>query len=147
MVRIRLRRVGAKRQPSYRIVVADRESPRDGRFLEVIGNYNPRTSPATVEVDESRLYHWLSNGAQPSESVAKILRGSGAWARWERFKQGESRETLLAEAGAAVQEVDPRTRRDDLAAARPAKEAKKPEPEAAATQLTDTEAEGAQGAS
>mgnify|MGYP006296246375 FL=1 len=65
MVRIRLRRVGARNQPSYRIVVADKESPRDGRFLEIIGHYNPRTEPSTIVVDEDRLYHWLGNGASP----------------------------------------------------------------------------------
>ncbi|OGO14907.1 MAG: 30S ribosomal protein S16 [Chloroflexi bacterium RBG_13_68_17] len=127
MVRIRLRRVGAKRQPSYRIVVADRESPRDGRFLEVIGNYNPRTKPSTVDLDEARLYHWLGKGAQPSESVDKILRGSGALARWERVKQGESADVVLKEASEAVSTVDRRTRRDDLAGARPSKKAKKVE--------------------
>jgi small subunit ribosomal protein S16 len=127
MVRIRLRRVGAKRQPSYRIVVADRESPRDGRFLEVIGNYNPRTKPSTVDLDEARLYHWLGKGAQPSESVDKILRGSGALARWERVKQGESADVVLKEASEVVSTVDRRTRRDDLAGARPSKKAKKAE--------------------
>lgn len=144
MVRIRLRRVGAKRQPSYRIVVADRESPRDGRFLEVIGNYNPRTNPATIQVDEARLYHWLGSGAQPSESVGKILSASGAWARWERFKQGESEATLLQEAAAGAHDVDPRTRRDDLAAARPAKKDKEPaQPEAVEPQAVAAEAEDA----
>jgi small subunit ribosomal protein S16 len=59
MVRIRLRRVGAKRQPSFRLIVADRESPRDGRFLETIGHYNPRTVPATINIDEAKLYQWL----------------------------------------------------------------------------------------
>ncbi len=127
MVRIRLRRVGAKRQPSYRIVVADRESPRDGRFLEVIGSYNPRTKPSTVEMDEARLYHWLGKGAQPSESVEKILRACGALARWERVKQGENAEVVLKEAAQAVSTVDRRTRRDDLPAAQPAKKAKKTE--------------------
>jgi small subunit ribosomal protein S16 len=108
-------------------VVADRESPRDGRFLEVIGNYNPRTKPSTVDLDEARLYHWLGKGAQPSESVDKILRGSGALARWERVKQGESADVVLKEASEAVSTVDRRTRRDDLAGARPSKKAKKVE--------------------
>ncbi len=134
MVRIRLRRVGAKRQPSYRIVVADRESPRDGRFLEVIGNYNPRTKPSTVDVDEARLYHWLGKGAQPSESVDKILRAAGALARWERVKQGENEETVLKEAAQAVVDVDRRTRRDDLAGARSGKRAKKVEADGPASE-------------
>jgi len=124
MVRIRLRRVGAKRQPSFRLVVADRESPRDGRFLETIGHYNPRTVPATIIVDEAKLYQWLRKGAQPSESVVKILRTSGAWARWERVKGGEAVDGVLAEAQAASQQADTRTRRDDLQAAKPSKRAR-----------------------
>ena len=63
MVRIRLRRVGAKKQPSYRIVAADKESPRDGRFLENLGFYNPLTEPATLKVKEDKVYNWLSHGA------------------------------------------------------------------------------------
>ena len=114
MVRIRLRRVGAKNQPSYRIVAAEKEAPRDGRFLEVLGHYNPRTEPSTVLVDEERLFHWMKNGAQPSDAVFKALRSLGTWERWERFKDGESIEKLLDEAKKAVPEVDPRTRRDDL---------------------------------
>ncbi|MEA1976784.1 MAG: 30S ribosomal protein S16, partial [Chloroflexota bacterium] len=98
MVRIRLRRVGARNQPSYRIVAADKESPRDGRFLEILGNYNPRTEPSTVVVDEARLFHWLQHGAQPSDAVRQALNALGTWERWERFKQGEPLEKLLEEA-------------------------------------------------
>lgn len=125
MVRIRLRRIGAKHQPSYRIVVADKESPRDGRFLEIIGHYNPRTSPSTIVVDEARLYEWLGKGAQPSDSVAQILRSTGAWGRWERFKQGEALDALLGEAEQARPEIDQRTRRDDMTAGRASKKAEK----------------------
>ncbi len=67
MVRIRLRKIGAKAQPSYRIVVADKEAQRDGRFLEILGFYNPRTEPATITVKEDLVYDWLKKGAQPSE--------------------------------------------------------------------------------
>ncbi len=80
MVRIRLRRVGAKKQPSYRIVVADKDAPRDGRFIENIGNYNPRTEPETVELDADRALYWLSVGAQPSEAVARLLKSKGVYA-------------------------------------------------------------------
>lgn len=114
MVRIRLRRVGARNQPSYRIVAAEREAPRDGRFLEALGHYNPRTEPSTIIVDEARLFHWMKNGAQPSEAVFSALRAIGTWDRWERFKQGESIDKLLEEAKKATPEVDSRTRRDDL---------------------------------
>lgn len=98
MVRIRLRRTGLKAQPSYRIVVADKESPRDGRFLEIVGFYNPRTEPATLEIQEERVFDWMSKGAQPSESVAQLFRTSGTAERFERLKKGEALETLLAEA-------------------------------------------------
>jgi small subunit ribosomal protein S16 len=74
VVRIRLRRMGAKKKPFYRIVVAHKESPRDGRFIEVIGTYNPRTDPETIEIKADRAAHWLSVGAQPSESVGRMLR-------------------------------------------------------------------------
>ena len=118
MVRIRFRRVGTKHQPTYRIVAADRESPRDGRFLEVLGFYNPRTEPATVHVDERRLFHWMTNGAQPSNAVHTTLKSVGTWERWERFKQGETLEVLVQEAEQSRPQTDPRTRRDDLATTR-----------------------------
>jgi small subunit ribosomal protein S16 len=97
MVRIRLRRVGLKHQPSYRIVVADKEAPRDGRFLEIIGFYNPRTDPSTIDIKEDRLFDWMSKGAQPSESLVKLLNSVGASERFNRFKAGEPVETLVAE--------------------------------------------------
>lgn len=98
MVRIRLRRQGLKKQSTYRIVAADKESPRNGRFLEILGSYNPRTEPFTFDVQEDRIYYWLSNGAQPSESVAKLFKSVGLDERFARCKAGESVETLLAEA-------------------------------------------------
>ena len=98
MVRIRLRRTGLKGQPSYRIVVADKESPRDGRFLEVVGFYNPRTEPGTLEIKEGRVYAWMNNGALPTESVAQLFKTAGVTERYERLKKGESEEALLAEA-------------------------------------------------
>ena len=113
MVRLRLRRVGSKGQPSYRIVAADKEAPRDGRFLEILGIYNPRTDPATIQMDEGRVYDWLSKGAQPSESVVQIFRSAGTSERYERFKKGEDLETLLAEAkaAAAARNINPKTER------------------------------------
>lgn len=98
MVRIRLRRVGRKKQPSYRIVVADSRSPRDGRYIEVIGFYNPRTQPTTMTIKEDRALYWLTNGAQPSDPVRRILDKLGTLARFERLRQGEPIETLVAEA-------------------------------------------------
>ncbi|HEX7395158.1 MAG TPA: 30S ribosomal protein S16 [Anaerolineaceae bacterium] len=99
MVRIRLRRIGLRHQPSYRIVVADKESPRDGRFLEIIGSYNPRTNPFTIQLKEDRVYYWMSVGAQPSESVLQLFKSVGLVERFERFKKGEVQEVLLVEAG------------------------------------------------
>ena len=113
MVRIRLRRIGAKKAPMYRIVVADKESPRDGRFLEIIGQYNPRTNPETVIVDESRALYWLKVGAQPTESVAQLFAKRGTLSRFERLRQGEIVDTLLAEAEEAnkvAQSIKPQTR-------------------------------------
>lgn len=113
MVRIRLRRVGAKGQPSYRVVAADKESPRDGRFLEILGFYNPRTEPATIQLNEGRIFEWMSKGAQPSESALQVFRSAGLLERYERFKQGEALETLVAEAQAAEEKrnTNPKTRR------------------------------------
>ena len=98
MVRIRLRRIGLKHQPSYRIVAADIEAPRDGRFLEILGFYNPRTEPFTLDVKEERVYYWMSNGAQPSESVVKLFKSTGIMDRFARLKSGEPAEKLLEEA-------------------------------------------------
>lgn len=103
MVRIRLRRVGGKKQPSYRIVAADKESPRDGRFLEILGFYNPRTEPTTLEMKEDRIYDWMSKGAQPSDSVKQLFRSAGLMDRFARYKEGESIEVLLEEAESAAQ--------------------------------------------
>jgi small subunit ribosomal protein S16 len=101
MVRIRLRRVGLRGQPSYRIVAADKESPRDGRFLEILGFYNPRTNPSSLTLKEDRVYHWMKNGALPTESVEQIFKSVGVLDRFERLKKGEAVETLLAEASQA----------------------------------------------
>lgn len=103
MVRIRLRKTGQRHQPSYRIIVADIESPRDGRFLEIIGNYIPTTEPFTFEVQEDRVYEWMKNGAKPSDSVMKLFKITGVLDRYERFSKGESIETLLAEAKTAAE--------------------------------------------
>lgn len=114
MVRIRLRRVGLKAQPSYRIVVAEKESPRDGRFIEIVGYYNPRIEPASIVIQEDRIYDWMSKGAQPSDSVAQIFKSTGTLDRFARFKKGEAVETLVAEAKAAeaARNITNKTRRD-----------------------------------
>ncbi len=73
MVKIRLRRMGAKKQPTYRFVVADSKSPRDGRFIEILGHYNPRTEPKTLVVDQNKAKEWIAKGAQPSDPVRRLF--------------------------------------------------------------------------
>jgi small subunit ribosomal protein S16 len=75
--RIRLARVGSKKNPVYRVVVADSRSPRDGKFIEIVGRYNPQTDPSTIDLDEAKVKHWISKGAQPSGSVQRLLKAKG----------------------------------------------------------------------
>lgn len=107
MVRIRLRRIGSKKQPSYRIVITDKRNARDSRYIESIGFYNPRTRPHTVELQEDRALYWLSVGAQPSESAAQLLKEKGTLDRFARFRAGEDMEALVAEAVAAEEAAEP----------------------------------------
>ncbi len=79
MVKLRLMRMGKKKQPTYRIVAADARSPRDGRFIEIVGTYEPRQEPSVVNVDNDKAVKWLVTGAQPTERVEKLLKISGAW--------------------------------------------------------------------
>ena len=97
-VRVRLTRVGSKKNPIWRVVVADQRSPRDGRFIETIGHYNPQTEPSTIRIDEERLQHWLARGAQPSgtreaarEGVLEERRGRGGRGRAGRARSGRAR--------------------------------------------------------
>ncbi|MCS7007416.1 MAG: 30S ribosomal protein S16 [Thermoleophilia bacterium] len=76
-VKIRLTRVGSKKNPIYRVVVADARSPRDGRFIEIVGRYNPQTEPSTIDLDEEKVRAWLAKGAQPTEPVARLLKVAG----------------------------------------------------------------------
>ena len=110
MVRIRLRRQGLKRQPTYRIVVTDQRKARNGGYLENIGYYNPRTRPATEVIAEDRALYWLSVGAQPSDAVRRLLDHTGSWERFQRLLAGESMEDLVNEAEANRAELpSPRT--------------------------------------
>ncbi len=92
MLKIRLRRVGAKNRPSYRLVVADSRAPRDGAFIGIVGHYNPLAEPETVVIDEEKALHWLRQGAQPTATVARLLAKAGiieeSEARKEKFKTG-----------------------------------------------------------
>ncbi len=87
-VKLRLMRVGKTKQPTYRVVASDSRSPRDGRFIEIVGQYNPRQEPSVVAIDNDKALRWLRNGAQPTERVQKLLETSGAWAE---FKAGKAK--------------------------------------------------------
>ncbi|HET8842897.1 MAG TPA: 30S ribosomal protein S16 [Ktedonobacteraceae bacterium] len=89
-VKIRLKRVGKKKAPSYRVVVADSRSPRDGRIIENIGWYNPLVEPSAIHIDEEKALGWLKNGAQPTDSVASLLKRSGIQQRFEESKTAAS---------------------------------------------------------
>ncbi|NJM52658.1 MAG: 30S ribosomal protein S16 [Blastocatellia bacterium] len=123
MVRIRLRRMGSKKQAQYRIVVTDREAPRDGAFIETIGLYNPRTEPSTIQVQEDRALYWMKVGAQPSDSAAQLLKKLGTLDRFARLMKGEAPETLLAEAAANLAPVPNQKTRIGRTAAPKAKKA------------------------
>lgn len=89
MVKIRLKRMGAKKAPFYRIVVADSRSPRDGRFIAQLGTYNPLTNPAEIKVNEEETLKWLSNGAMPTDTVRNILSKAGIMKKFHDMKQGK----------------------------------------------------------
>jgi small subunit ribosomal protein S16 len=108
--RIRLRRMGAKKRPFYRVVVADQRSPRDGRFIEVIGKYHPLDDPSVIDIDEAKALDWLRKGAQPSDSVRNLLDKVGIW---EKFVTERPRAAVRSyEAGART-----RARREEAAKA------------------------------
>ncbi|WP_317286513.1 30S ribosomal protein S16 [Leuconostoc mesenteroides] len=88
-VKIRLKRMGAKKRPFYRIVIADSRSPRDGRFIETVGTYNPISQPAEIKLDEEKILSWLGNGAQPSDTVRNLLSNAGILAKYNESKSGK----------------------------------------------------------
>ena len=89
-VKLRLRRMGKKKQPVYKLVAADVRSPRDGRFIESIGLYNPKTDPAIIDIQEDRALYWLGVGAQPTETVKNLLSKTGILLKWDLQKNGLS---------------------------------------------------------
>ena len=131
-VRIRLRRIGKKKQPQYRLIVADAASPRDGRFIESIGRYNPRVDPPLISVDEERALSWLRQGAQPSDTAKSMLVKTGVW---EKFS-GEPAPAAVAAAEAVAEEPTEAPEPEPT-------EAPEPEPIAKAEDdLSTTSAEG-----
>ena len=95
-VKLRLRRMGKKRQPIYKLVAADSRSPRDGKFIEAIGLYNPKTDPATIDIKESRALYWLGVGAQPTLTVRNLLSSQGIILKKELTKKGLKEEEVVA---------------------------------------------------
>lgn len=140
MVKIRLMRVGKKKQPSYRVVVADSRSPRDGRIIEAIGQYHPRHEPSLIEIDNDRALYWLQRGAQPSDQVRNLLGLTGAWSAFTgeaapAAKAPAARPTAAASVKAtpAASVVDDRE---------PAEKANADEAEQEMPTIEDTPAEG-----
>jgi len=93
-VKLRLRRMGKKRQPIFKVVAADSRSPRDGRFIEAIGLYNPKTDPATIEINEDRALYWLGVGAQPTTTVKGLLSKKGVMLKYDLIKRGVSEDKI-----------------------------------------------------
>ncbi len=89
MVKLRLRRMGGKKKPYYRVVAADSRSPRDGRFLETLGSYDPRAEPSRIEIDEEKALKWLREGAQPTDQVRKLMQIKGIWQKFQEEKSGK----------------------------------------------------------
>ena len=99
-VKIRLKKMGSKKRPFFRFVAADVRSPRDGRFIEVLGYYNPMTDPPDVKLDDDKVYKWLNAGAEPTVNVEQLLRKAGLMERWQLLKQG----VKISELDAAIEE-------------------------------------------
>lgn len=96
-VKLRLRRMGRKKRPYYRVVAADSRAPRDGRFIENVGTYEPLSTPYQVDLVEDRIFYWLGNGAQPTRTVRNLLEKKGLWLKWDMMKKGVA-EDKIAEA-------------------------------------------------
>ena len=106
LVRIRLRRMGKKNAPFYRMVVADSTSPRDGRFIETLGHYNPSRNPHVLQLQEDRVLHWLSRGATPSETARSLLRREGILKRWHEMRHPASGDAAAGEAEGAEETAE-----------------------------------------
>ena len=132
MVKIRLRRVGSKKKPSYRLVVADARAPRDGAFINIIGHYNPLTDPETVVIDEEKALNWLKQGAQPTDTAARLLAKAGI------IEESEARKEKI-KAGVAA---EPKARKKKAkTGAREEPKASKEEPKASTTEEPETSEE------
>ena len=122
-VKLRLMRMGKKKQPSYRVVAADSRKARNGRFIEIVGTYNPRQEPSLIEIDNERALHWLRHGAQPSERVQKLLVISGAWEEFTGVASSPPAKVTTAasaEAVDATSEAEPAEVAEETSEAEPA---------------------------
>jgi small subunit ribosomal protein S16 len=137
-VKIRLMRVGKKKQPSYRVVVTDSRSPRDGRFIEVIGQYAPRAEPSVVTIDSDRALHWLKVGAQPTEQAGKLLEIAGVWAAYKADVGKEAVAKPKVKVKAKTEK--PKAPEPETSAAAPAEAPAAAEPAAAAEEAVAEEA-------
>jgi small subunit ribosomal protein S16 len=146
-VKIRLMRVGKKKQPTYRVVVADGRSPRDGRFIEIIGKYAPRQEPSFIDIDGEKALAWLAQGAQPTEQVQKLLTATGVWEEFAKTKTDAGRKRLpkpkvaktkVAASAPVTEDIPPVTPIADSAPAAAAPAAA--EPEAAEPEAAEPEA-------
>ncbi len=119
MVKIRLRREGKKKYPVYKFVATDIRKPRNGGYLEALGQYNPNTNPVTIAIKETRVEHWLRKGAQPTDTVRSLLRRNGFWLRWTLTRQGKDEAVVrsvterwqMQQAEKAQHEADRKARR------------------------------------
>ena len=147
MVKIRLRRTGAKKRPSYRLVVADARAPRDGAFINIIGHYNPLTDPETIVIDEEEALNWLRRGAQPTATAARLLAKVGiieeSEARKEKIKTGTAAKPKVSKkkAKAAVTEKPETGKEEPEASITEKPETSKGEPEASVTEKPETSEE------
>ena len=137
MLRIRLSRTGKIRQPSYRVVVAEKESKRDGRIVELIGHYNPLPNPSVYQIKEDRALYWLSVGAQPTDAVRILLEKQGTLERLARLRAGESLDTLVAEYGGTAQATNRATAEKRAAVAEAVSETEDSTPVAIETPAAD----------
>lgn len=133
-VKLRLTRVGKKKNPMYRVVVADERAPRDGRFIEIIGQYQPLEDPSMINIKDDRALYWLSQGAQPTETVQKLLSTAGVWEQYEKTRPKKSLEKAAARTKAIEQG---RKISQDAHAKKKAAEAPA-EPEASAEENSET---------
>lgn len=145
-VRLRLTRRGKKKQPTYRVVAADSRSPRDGRFIEIIGFYDPRQEPSEIRIDNEKAVKWLKVGAQPSERVRKLLDVSGAWAEFkgEPLPAAATKAATAAKSAAAeTPRVVTKARGDEAEAESDAEDAEEKDEAEAETELAEVAAEEA----